>query len=138
MARPKKTDGGETGAEAEAPVSQPEVKAVKKFVSDVQERVMARQAAVKKATEKRKADILEKAKEASKDINVVFVPYKDRNGEIVPALVLGVEDTFKKDKGGQVFDENNEPVMEAKLKVYVFSNIDEPRKTLYNFTEETK
>jgi hypothetical protein len=64
------------------------------------------------------------------------VPYKDRNGEIVPALVLGVEDVQKKDKGGAVLDENNEPVMEAQLKVYIFSNIDEPRKALYSFTEE--
>lgn len=125
----------------EAPVirnKKPETQRVKepvqKFASEVQERVMARQKAKADDKAKRIVEVLAKAK--SKKIDVVFVPYKDRNGEIVPALVLGVEDTFKKDKGGQVFDENNEPVMEAKLRVYVFSNIDEPRKVLYTFSEE--
>lgn len=108
----------------------------KRFASEVQQRVFDRIEKARLAKEKRKSDALKLAREASKKLDLVFIPYKDRNGEIVPALVVGVEDTRKKDKGGDVLDENNEPVMEAKLKVYVFSNIDEPRKVLHSIEED--
>lgn len=150
MARPKKVQEAveEQGAEAEAPASQPEkVKPVhvstkqltgdgKRYASDVQQRVFERQAAKSKAKEDRAEAIWKQAKEVAK--TPTFIQFKDRNGEFVPALVLGVEDTQKKDKGGPVLDENNEPVMEAKLKLYVFSNIDEPRKVLYSFEDGGK
>jgi hypothetical protein len=151
MARPKKVQEAveEQGAEAEAPASQPEVSKPKvdssvsksttvvagngkRFASEIQERVFARQEAARKAKEKRKSDILEQAEKASKEFNFIVIPYKDRNGDIVPAIVLGVEDVQKKDNGGPLLDENNEPVMEAKLRVYVLSSIDEPRKVLHS------
>lgn len=106
---------------------------VQNFASEVQKRVMERAQARKDAEAKRKADVLKQAEEAAKGYKLIVIPYTDRNGEIVPAIVLGTVDQPKKDKGGHILDENNEQVMESVLRLFVLSNIDEPRKVLYSF-----
>lgn len=118
-----------------APIRQVSTKerTVQRFASEVQQRVFDRAKAREAAKDKRRADILKQAEEAAKGYKLIVIPYKDRNEEIVPAIVLGVIDQPKKDKGGHVLDENNEQVMESVLRLFVLSNIDEPRKVLYNF-----
>jgi hypothetical protein len=104
----------------------------KKYLNAIQKKVFERQEGVKIAKEKRISDALDAARESAKGFELIVIPYKDRNEEIVPAIVLGVVDQPKKDKGGPVMNEFNEQVMESVLRIYVLSNIDEPRKVLYN------
>lgn len=120
------------GAAAQRQVSTKDLTA-QRFASDVQKRVFERAEARKQAEEKRKADILKQAEEAAKGFKLIVIPYTDRNGEIVPAIVLGTVDQPKKDKGGPVLDENNEQIMECALRLFVLSNIDEPRKVFHTF-----
>lgn len=141
MARPKKVVT-EAGTEIEAPEEQAS-SAPAKSSKDMtpQERAAKRVADKKKAIEKLEADALEEVKEASdkylkSKVAPIFVPYKDRDGKIVPALVMGASIGEKRNADGEfVLNEGREIVQEAKISVWVFSHTSEPHRAVWSVPE---
>ncbi len=84
-----------------------------------------------------KADALVKA---NKDVigSGLILPFTDRDGSIVPALVLGMEDVPARDANGPLQDDQNQPIFEARFIVWIFSKIDVPRRGTYVFPAADK
>jgi hypothetical protein len=132
MGRPKK--------EQEQPETEVQPEAEKPKVPTAREN-MAKQAAEKKAALQAEFDALaKKLQDTSKsylasDAAPVFVPYKDRDGKIVPALVLGLSLTEKRDPHTNelILSPGREVQQEYRASVWVFSNASEPHRAVYSF-----
>lgn len=98
-------------------------------------------AAKKAALEKMEADTFAEANELAEKYSKskhapIFLPFKDRDGKIVPALLLGSSIGEKRDEGGElVLNEGREITQECKLSVWVFSNNSEPHRATYKAPE---
>lgn len=82
-----------------------------------------------------KAEAMKKAEAKAKDYKPLILPYKDRDGKIVPCLVIGERFEHKKTENGEhvVDPVTRELIPEYQLLVWVFSGADQPHQTIYKF-----
>lgn len=98
----------------------------------------------KKAADARKAEALKKAQALSegymKSGQLLFLPYKDRDGKTVPCLVTGSQEDYKREANGDhsVDPETRELIPEFQLLVWVFSGASVPHQAIYRFDETKK
>lgn len=101
------------------------------------ERALKKIAEKKAFLEKLENDAWENASKASEKYMKsqdapIFVPFKDRDGAIVPALVLGCDIADKRDAVGElVLSKEREVQKEAQIKVWVFSHTSEPHRAVW-------
>lgn len=141
MGRPKKVVEQPESLGTE--VEQPPVKAEAVEVVSKPQLVANALDAKKKALAKEEADLADKLKEVSAEFMAgtkapLFVPYKDRDGKIVPALVLGLFQTEKRDPHTNelILSKDREVQREFRASVWVFSNMSEPHRAVYSIPSE--
>ncbi len=132
MAKKKGTEaGGEAGAKA--PVLDAEAKqqadAGEETASQRAQRIARERVAAKaKASEKLKADKLAEAVKLGAEFGktLLFLPMADRDGKIVPFLVIGGEESSVKTENGDILldEKTRETVTEYQLKGYLFTAAD--------------
>ncbi len=120
MARLKKDDG------VSDPVAAPS------GVTISQKRAQDAKAKFESDKESRKQAVLAEARELAKGYGALILPHVDRDGSIVPAIVIGTEDRPKRDSGGRVIMQDNQQVLECVLNVFIVSKIDVPHSGYYN------
>lgn len=74
---------------------------------------------------------------AKGDFKPLFLPYKDRDGKIVPCIVVGEQEDHKRLENGDhyVDPKTRELVLEHQLIVWVFSGASVPHQAIYKFEE---
>lgn len=109
-------------------------------IIDANKAAQAAAAARKAATDAMKAAVLDRAEKASadfmkSDFAPLFLPFKDRDGKFVTALVIGAKEDYKRtDLGEIVVDKvTREAVPTYALTVHVFSGASVPFQTTYDF-----
>lgn len=132
MARPRK-EVKESVEELEEGTKKPELTPTELAAN----RIAAKRAALEKMEADTFAKAAELAEKYSKSKNApIFLPYKDRDGKIVPSLLLGSFTGEKRDDSGElILSEGREIIQETKLSVWVFSNSSEPHRAVYKAPE---
>ncbi len=137
MGRPRKVveqpEGTEAAEVAEVAKATPKVELSK---GEIAARTLE---AKKAALAKEEKELSDNLKKISEDFMAgtqapLFVPYKDRDGKTVPALVLGLFQTEKRDPKTQelILTKDREVQLSVKASVWVFSNMSEPHRAVYH------
>ena len=139
MGRPKKVVEAPVAPEApkgaqasEAPTETPAERAQR-----ISREVIARK---KADADKRRKEAFSKASAISEtfmegDFKPMFLPYKDRDGEIVTCLVTGFREDFKRKPDGdlEIDPKTREAIPQFQLLVWVFSGASQQYQTVYDF-----
>lgn len=137
MARPKKATVETVGEQSAPPVQHQETPKALTPTELAAKRIADKRKAIEKMEADTFASAAELADRYSKSKNApVFLPFKDRDGKIVPALLLGSFTGEKRDDSGElILSEGREIIQEVKLSVWVFSNSSEPHRAVYKAPE---
>lgn len=93
------------------------------------------------AKQKQKVDIREetfaKARKLAESYKPLILPFEDRDGKIVPCIVVGDKSDYKRQVNGDFFSDpkTKELVPEHQLIVWVFGGADQPHQATYKFPE---
>jgi hypothetical protein len=114
------TPGEETADERAARIARENVAAKQKQKVDVKEQTFA------------------KARKLADAYKPLILPFKDRDGKIVPCIVVGDRADNKRKIDGDFFvdPKTRELVPEHQLIVWVFGGADQPHQAVYKFDDE--
>lgn len=137
MARPKKATVETVGEQSPPTVQHQETPKTLTPTELATKRIEAKRKAMEKLEADTFATAAELADKYSKSKNApIFLPFKDRDGKIVPSLLLGSYVGEKRDESGElILSEGREIQQEVKLSVWVFSNNSEPHRAVYKAPE---
>ncbi len=138
MGRPKKIQDAEPEAPKKASVAAPDSE---ETATQRAQRISREVIARKKADQdNRRKEAFDKAAKISAaymegDFKPMFLPFKDRDGEIVTCLVTGFKEDFKRKADGdlEVDPKTREAIAQFQLLVWVFSGASQQYQTVYDF-----